>query len=101
MGGTYMPGLKLVAERFPSHQRGRAVGYFTSAFVFGAAASTLLSGIIGSMVGWRFAIMTTAVGTLVGTLCSLLLLQDDRGTTAADSAKRLRLEVLQDKPAAS
>src|SRR5512147_1204143 len=26
MGGTYMPGLKLVAEKFPPHERGRAVG---------------------------------------------------------------------------
>ena len=26
MGGTYMPGLKLVAEKFPSSQRGRAIG---------------------------------------------------------------------------
>jgi len=98
MGGTYMPGLKLVADRFPSIQRGRAVGYFTSAFVFGAAASTLLSGIIGSMAGWRFAIVTTAAGTLVGTLLCLILLQDDRGVAAADAARRLRLEVLRDKP---
>jgi MFS family permease len=98
MGGTYMPGLKLVAERFPSTQRGRAVGYFTSAFVFGAAASTLLSGIIGSLAGWRLAIMTTAMGTLLGTLFCLILLQDDRGTAAADSTRRLRLEVLRDKP---
>jgi MFS family permease len=99
MGGTYMPGLKLVADRFPSIQRGRAVGYFTSAFVFGAAASTLLSGIIGSMAGWRFAIVTTAAGTLVGTLLCLILLQDDRGVAAGDAARRLRLEVLRDKPA--
>jgi len=98
MGGTYMPGLKLVADRFPSTQRGRAVGYFTSAFVFGAAASTLLSGIVGSLAGWRFAIVTTAAGTLVGTLLCLALLQGDRGVMAGDAGKRLRLEVLRSKP---
>jgi MFS family permease len=98
MGGTYMPGLKLVADRFPSTQRGRAVGYFTSAFVFGAAASTLLSGVVGSLAGWRFAIVTTAAGTLVGTLLCLALLQDDRGVKAGDAGKRLRLEVLRSKP---
>jgi hypothetical protein len=87
MGGTYMPGLKLVADRFPSTQRGRAVGYFTSAFVFGAAASTLLSGIVGSLAGWRFAIVTTAAGTLVGTLLCLALLQGDRGVMAGDAGK--------------
>lgn len=99
MGGTYMPGLKLVADRFPSAQRGRAVGYFTSAFVFGAAASTLLSGIVGGLAGWRMAIVTTAAGTLVGTLLCLVLLQDDRGVAVADPSKRLRLEVLQSRPA--
>jgi MFS family permease len=74
------------------------VGYFTSAFVFGAAASTLLSGIVGSVAGWRFAIVTTAAGTLVGTLLCLALLQDDRGVKAGDAGKRLRLEVLRSKP---
>ena len=99
MGGTYMPGLKLVADRFPSAQRGRAVGYFTSAFVFGAAASTLLSGMVGSLAGWRFAIITTAAGCLVGTLLCVPVLQDDRGVPATDAGKRLRLEVLRSKPA--
>ncbi len=99
MGGTYMPALKLVADRFPSAQRGRAVGYFTSAFVFGAAGSTLLSGLVGSLVGWRFAIVTTAAGTLVGTLLCFWILQDDTGLPAADAGRRLRLEVLRNKPA--
>jgi MFS family permease len=36
---------------------------------------------------------------LVGTLLCLVLLQDDRVAVAADSGKRLRLEVLKDKPA--
>lgn len=99
MGGTYMPGLKLVADRFPSAQRGRAVGYFTSAFVFGAAASTLLSGMVGSVAGWRFAIITTAAGTLVGTLLCVAVLQDDTGVRATEVGRRLRLEILRSKPA--
>ena len=99
MGGTYMPGLKLVADRFPSERRGRAVGYFTSAFVFGAAASTLLSGMVGSVAGWRFAIVTSAAGTLVGTLLCFQILQEDRGTPAAEAGRRLRSEILKNKPA--
>ncbi|HEY5974306.1 MAG TPA: MFS transporter, partial [Geobacteraceae bacterium] len=39
MGGTYMPGLKLVAERFPSQQRGRAVGIYVGSLVLGASLS--------------------------------------------------------------
>jgi len=99
MGGTYMPGLKLVADRFPSERRGRAVGYFTSAFVFGAAASTLLSGLVGSVAGWRFAIFTSAAGTLVGTLLCLAILQEDRGVARQDAGRQLRLEVVRNRPA--
>ena len=36
MGGTYMPGLKLVAERFPSVERGKAVGIYVGALLLGA-----------------------------------------------------------------
>jgi MFS family permease len=99
MGGTYMPGLKLVADRFPSAKRGRAVGFFTSAFVFGAASSSLLSGMVGSVAGWRFAIITTAAGTLVGMLLCVPILQDDRGIPATEPGRRLRLEVLRNQPA--
>jgi MFS family permease len=88
-----------VADRFPSAERGRAVGYYTSAFVFGAAGSTLLAGLVGSVAGWRPAIVTTAAGTLVGTLLCAWILQDDRGVAAGDAGKRIRLEVVRNKPA--
>jgi MFS family permease len=75
------------------------VGYYTSAFVFGAAGSTLLSGLVGSLAGWRLAIVTTAAGTLVGTLLCAWVLQDDRGVAAADAGRRIRLEVVRNRPA--
>src|SRR5512138_93657 len=55
MGGTYMPGLKLVAERFPSSQRGRAVGIYVGALVLGASLSLLVTGSLTPMTGWRTA----------------------------------------------
>jgi MFS family permease len=51
------------------------------------------------VAGWRFAIITTAAGCLVGTLLCVSILQDDRGVPAAEGGRRLRLEVLQSKPA--
>ncbi len=99
MGGTYMPGLKLVAERFPSKSRGRAVGFYTSAFVFGAAASTLLSGVVASLGGWRLAILTTAAGTLVGSLLSVVVLADLPPITVSAPARRLTAEVFRNRPA--
>lgn len=99
MGGTYMPGLRLVAERFPSESRGRAVGFYTSAFVFGAALSTLLSGLVASVGGWRLAILTTACGALLGSILSLVALADLPAITIPATPRRLASEVLRNRPA--
>lgn len=99
MGGTYMPGLRLVAERFPSERRGRAVGVYTSAFVFGAALSTMLSGMVASLGGWRLAILTTAVGALLGGMLSTVVLADLPTVTIPATPRRLTAEVLRNRSA--
>jgi MFS family permease len=99
MGGTYMPGLRLIAERFPSEGRGRAVGFYTSAFVFGAASSTLLSGVVASFGGWRLAIVTTAVGTLVGAILSVAVLADLPTIAILPTPHRFTEHVLKNRPA--
>ncbi len=99
MGGTYMPGLKLIAERFPSEGRGRAVGFYTSAFVFGAAFSTLLSAVVASFGGWRLAILTTAVGTLLGSILSVGILADLPTITIPATPHRFTEHVLKNRPA--
>jgi len=99
MGGTYMPGLKLVAERFPSEQRGRAVGYYTSAFVFGAALSTFLSGTIASVGGWRLAILTTAFGALAGSIMCTASLWELPACSVAPTARQFATDVIRNRPA--
>ena len=99
MGGTYMPGLKLVAERFGSEKRGRAVGFYTSAFVFGASLSVLISGLVASMAGWRLAIFTTAMGTLIGAVMSVEALKDVSFLPQPQPEQGLRGEVLRNGPA--
>lgn len=99
MGGTYMPGLKLVAERFPSELRGRAVGYYTSAFVFGAALSTFLAGVIASVGGWRLAILTTAFGALAGSLICLTVLWDLPSCSVVPATRRFAADVVRNRPA--
>lgn len=39
MGGTYMPGLKMVAEKFEPRERGKAVGIYVGSLVLGASLS--------------------------------------------------------------
>lgn len=71
MGGTYMPGLKLVAERFPSSKRGRAIGIYVGSLVLGASLSLLVTGSLTPLTGWRTAFIICSVGVLFGTLTSL------------------------------
>ncbi len=42
-GGSYTPGLTLIAERFPPATRGRAMGFFLAAGSLGFALSVVVS----------------------------------------------------------
>ena len=78
MGGTYMPGLKLVAERFPGSQRGKAIGIYVGSLVLGASLSLLVTGTTASLAGWRTAFVICSVGVFTGVLVSLLVFRDYR-----------------------
>jgi MFS family permease len=78
MGGTYMPGLKLVAERFDSRERGRTVGIYVGSLVLGASLSLFVTGALTSLAGWRIAFMLCSVGVLCGTVISLAVFRDYR-----------------------
>lgn len=76
MGGTYMPGLKLVSERFPSSQRGKAIGIYVGSLVMGASLSLLVTGSVTSFMGWRGAFVICSIGVYLGIILSLLVFRD-------------------------
>lgn len=99
MGGTYMPGLKLVAERFGSEARGRAVGLYVGSMVLGAALSLSVTGLVASLAGWRLAILATAGGTFLGFWIAFTVLKGMKVTIApAPTEKGLQREVLRNRP---
>jgi MFS family permease len=52
-GGTYTPGLMLLASRFPSARRGHAIGWFLASSSLGyTLALVMTSGLVGQ-IGWR------------------------------------------------
>ncbi len=65
LGGTYMPGMRLVAERFASRRRGFALGCYIATFTLGSSVSLLLTGAANARWGWRVAFALTAVGPLL------------------------------------
>lgn len=99
MGGTYMPGVKMVADRFASGERGKAVGFYTSAFVFGAAGSVAVAGGVAAVAGWRMAIFTTAIGALIGCALSWEVLRDQQQPRPEPYPHRFTREVLSNTPA--
>ncbi|HEY7675900.1 MAG TPA: MFS transporter [Candidatus Methylomirabilis sp.] len=61
-GGGYTPGLMLVATRYEGPRRGRAMGLFLGAMSLGNAASVACTGLLLSALGWRAALLLTALG---------------------------------------
>jgi MFS family permease len=74
-GGGYAPGLMLVATRYEGPRRGRAMGLFLGATSLGNAASVALTGFLVSTLGWRLALLLTALGPVVGVACAALVVR--------------------------
>jgi MFS family permease len=99
MGGTYMPGLKLVAERFASHHRGRAVGIYVGSLVLGASLSLAVPGIIAGIWGWRTAMIVCSAGVFGGACLSLLVFRNYQPAPPQPSPRGFNGEILQNRPA--
>jgi len=76
-GGSYTPGLTLIAERFQSGSRGRAMGFYLAAASAGYALALVLTGALTPLIGWRGAFIVNAAGPVLDTLLALYAL---RGT---------------------
>ncbi len=102
-GGSYTPGLTLIAERFQSAKRGRAMGFYLAAASAGYALALVLTGAMTPLIGWRGAFIVNAAGPLLGTALALYAL---RGTpnivhprTAEHAAEKPVAVILGNKPA--
>jgi len=74
-GGSYTPGLTLIAERVAPTKRGRAMGFYLAAASFGYAVALMLTGALTPWIGWRGAFIVNASGPMVGTLLALYALR--------------------------
>lgn len=99
MGGTYMPGLKLVAERFESQERGRAIGVYVGSLVLGASLSLAVTGWLTSMYGWRFAFISCSASVCCGALLSIYLFRDYKPVVHTSHGNGFTAEVLKNRPA--
>ncbi len=76
-GGSYTPGLTLIAERFPPATRGRAMGFYIAAASLSYAMSVIVSSRLFPIGGWRLAFLVTCSMPALGLAISVWVL---RGT---------------------
>jgi MFS family permease len=65
LAATYMPGLKVLVDRYQGPRQSRAVAFYTSSFSLGTALSFLLAGEITAGFGWRWAFAAAAVAATI------------------------------------
>ncbi|MGH7001680.1 MAG: MFS transporter, partial [Stellaceae bacterium] len=64
LAGTYMPGLKLLTDRYDGPRQSRYIAYYTAGFSFGTAFSFAFTGEVTDWLGWRAAFLGAAAGSL-------------------------------------
>src|SRR5205823_9797644 len=64
IGGTYMPGLRLLSDRVGGPRQSRAIAFYTASFGMGTALSLALAGEVATRLGWRAAFLVAAAGPL-------------------------------------
>ncbi len=64
LAGTYMPGLRLLADNVKGTTQSRSIAIYTSCFGFGTTGSLLIAGLL-AVYDWRLAFAAAAIGPLV------------------------------------
>ena len=65
MAATYMPGLRVLVDRYKGDAQSRAVAFYTASFSLGTALSFLMSGAVGGAVGWQAAFWVAGAAALL------------------------------------
>lgn len=90
-GGTYTPGLMLLAERFPSERRGNAIGWFLAASSLGYALCLTVTGLLVTVIGWRGTLWVLTLGPVGATFVAAWVLRGARQVPVASGIGRLSL----------
>ena len=83
LAGTYMVGLKLLADRVEGPRQSRAVAFYTAHFGIGVALSTFAAGEVSEHFGWRWAFGAAALGALAAFILVWRLVPAAEGPQAA------------------
>jgi MFS family permease len=86
--GTYMPGLRVLIDRYEGASQARAIAAYTACFSLGVASSYLMAGAIDQYFDWRVVFWTTGIAAGTGALLIGILLRPVK-PTPPDSSTHL------------
>jgi MFS family permease len=89
LGGSYMPGLKMLADQLEGSGQSRAVAFYTASFGIGSTFSILACGWFGAAYGWQAAFAWGAAGPLVAAALVVLRMPLGRTRAAGQAAPAL------------
>jgi len=89
LGGSYMPGLKMLADQLEGSVQSRAVGFYTASFGIGSTLSILICGWIGAAHGWQAAFAYGTAGPVIAMLLVNLVMPRGRTRAASKPAPAL------------
>jgi MFS family permease len=75
-GGSYTPGLALIAQQQQGQRQGQAMGFYLAAASLGYALGLLIASVMIPLGGWRASFVVTAAGPVFGLLLGYVALRD-------------------------
>lgn len=87
MGGLYVPGMKMIMERFQARQRGAAVGIYTGSLV-GAQGVSYVAGPIAAAYGWQVGVLATSIWAFPASLIALAFVKEGPRTLPDGGTRR-------------
>jgi MFS family permease len=99
LGGTYTTAVMMIANRYPSENRGRTVGFFIASTSLSYVLSMAISGIALPLGGYRLSFLLTCLGPLVGTIVLWITIASTPESISPRPAdQKFSVAVLRNKP---
>ena len=97
--GVYVPGLRVISERFADKGRGMAMGLFVTAFYAGNGVSLVATGWLLNRLDWQDAYLVLSLASFASLPLAWVLLRGQRPSLKAGSSSgRLDVSVLRNRP---
>ena len=97
--GIYMPGLRIISERFAAAGKGAAMGFYVTAFYAANAISLSLTGALMARFEWRDAFLVLALVSALSIPLAYFATRGEKAQRSSTSTGLLNLKVIRNRTA--